>query len=97
MYKPAYTKEQFLEIVSRKIVEGVSCFSLDSALVHFVDYRAKMEPGKSDEPLELASALVKSSSRDNMDILSAAALFSKGTTIVKNGLRCLLSPETLPP
>lgn len=48
LYKPAYTKEQFLETVSKKIVEGVSGISLDSALVHFVDYMAKVEPDKMD-------------------------------------------------
>ncbi len=48
LYKPAYTKEQFLELVSKKIVEGVSGISLESALVHFVDYMAKVEPEKMD-------------------------------------------------
>ncbi len=51
----------------------------------------------SGEPLELASALVKLSRHNNMDILSAAALFFKGTAIVEDRLRRLLSPETPPP
>lgn len=51
----------------------------------------------SGEPLELASALVKLSSRDNMDTLSPAALFSKGTAVVEDRLRRLLSPEMSPP
>lgn len=51
----------------------------------------------SGEPLELAGALVKLSRHNNMDILSSAVLFSKGTAIVEDRLRRLLSPETPPP
>ena len=56
LYKPAYTKEQFLETVSKKIVEGVSGISLDAALVHFVDYMVKVEP----EKMEYFSQLIES-------------------------------------
>ena len=51
----------------------------------------------SGEPLELASALVKLSRHNNRDIRSAAALFFKGTAIVEDRLRRLLSPETPAP
>lgn len=47
----------------------------------------------SGEPLELASALVKLSRYDNMGKLSPAALFSKGSALVEDRLRRLLSPE----
>ncbi len=50
----------------------------------------------SGEPLELASALVKLSGHNKVDTRSAAALFSKETTVVEERLRRLLSPETPP-
>ncbi|MCF6157365.1 MAG: BlaI/MecI/CopY family transcriptional regulator [wastewater metagenome] len=45
-YQPVYTKEQFLELVSKKIVEGVSEFSLQSVMVHFIDCMAELDPAK---------------------------------------------------
>lgn len=55
-YRPAYNKDQFLELVSKKIVEGVSSFSLQSAMVHFVDYMAQVDP----EKIEYFSKLIES-------------------------------------
>lgn len=55
-YKPIYDKEQFFEIVSKKVVEGVSEFSLQSAMVHFVDYMSQMNP----EKIEYFSKLIES-------------------------------------
>ncbi len=55
-YTPAYDKDQFCEIVSRKVVEGISGFSLQSAMVHFVDYMSQMEP----EKIEYFSHLIES-------------------------------------
>ncbi|MDN3513970.1 MAG: BlaI/MecI/CopY family transcriptional regulator [Candidatus Brocadia sp.] len=55
-YKPAYTKEQFFEVVSKKVVEGVSKFSLKSAMVHFVDYMSQADP----EKIEYFSKLIES-------------------------------------
>ena len=55
-YKPVNTKEQFLEIVSKKVVEGVSGFSLQTAMVHFIDYMTQLEP----EKIEFFSRLIES-------------------------------------
>lgn len=55
-YKPMYTKEDFFEIVSKKVVEGISGFSLKSAMVHFVDYMSQMDP----EKMEYFSKLIES-------------------------------------
>lgn len=55
-YKPIYTREQFFEFVTKKIVEGVSEFSLKSAMVHFVDYMSQMDPDK----IEYFSKLIES-------------------------------------
>ncbi|MGQ3684462.1 MAG: BlaI/MecI/CopY family transcriptional regulator [Candidatus Loosdrechtia sp.] len=55
-YSPEYTKEQFLELVSKKIVKGVSEFSFHSAMAHFVDYVAELEPDK----IEYFSRLIES-------------------------------------
>ena len=65
---------------------AASEMAADDAAVHIIG-----------EPLELASALVKLSRHDNMNTLSLAALFSKGTAAVEDRLRRLLSPETPPP
>ncbi len=45
-YLPAYSKDEFLELVSKKVVEGASELSFDSVMVHFVDYMAQMAPDK---------------------------------------------------
>ncbi|MBV6519501.1 MAG: hypothetical protein DCC43_02960 [Candidatus Brocadia sp.] len=55
-YKPLYTKEDFFEMVSKKVVEGISGFSLKSAMVHFVDCMSQMEP----EKMEYFSKLIES-------------------------------------
>ena len=55
-YKPIYDKEQFFEMVSKKVVEGISGFSLKSAMVHFVDYMSQMDPDK----IEYFSKLIES-------------------------------------
>lgn len=58
-YKPTYSREQFLEVVSKKIVEGVSEFSFQSAIANFVDYMSLVDPNK----LEYFSQLIKSKKR----------------------------------
>lgn len=58
-YEALYDKEEFYEIVSKKVVEGVSEFSLKSAIVHFVDYMSQMEP----EKMEYFSKLIESKRR----------------------------------
>ncbi|OOP57887.1 MAG: hypothetical protein AYP45_00770 [Candidatus Brocadia carolinensis] len=55
-YKPIYDREQFFEMVSKKVVEGISGFSLKSAMVHFVDYMSQMDP----EKMEYFSKLIES-------------------------------------
>lgn len=47
-YKAMYTREAFFEMVSKKVVEGISKFSLTSAMVHFVDYMSQADPDKMD-------------------------------------------------
>ncbi|MFO0794529.1 MAG: BlaI/MecI/CopY family transcriptional regulator [Candidatus Brocadiaceae bacterium] len=56
VYKPAYNREQFCEIVSKKVVEGVSSFSFQAAVAHFVDCMSQLEPDK----LEYFSRLIES-------------------------------------
>ncbi len=56
VYKPAYNREQFYEIVSKKVVEGVSAFSFQAAVAHFVDCMSQLEPDK----LEYFSRLIES-------------------------------------
>jgi len=46
LHKPAHNKEQFYELVSKKVVEGVSEFSFQTAIAHFVDYMAQIDPDK---------------------------------------------------
>ena len=58
-YKPTYSREQFLEVISKKVVEGVSEFSFQSAIAHFVDYMSHVDPNK----LEYFSQLIKSKKR----------------------------------
>lgn len=55
-YKPIYDREEFFEIVSKKVVEGISEFSLKSAMVHFVDYMSQMD----SEKIEYFSKLIES-------------------------------------
>ena len=55
-YKPIYDREQFYEFISKKIVEGVSEFSFQSAMVRFVDYMAQVDPDK----IEYFSKLIES-------------------------------------
>jgi len=55
-YKPIYDREQFYEFISKKVVEGVSEFSFQSAMVHFVDYMAQVDPDK----IEYFSKLIES-------------------------------------
>jgi len=55
-YKPIYDREQFYELISKKVVEGVSEFSFKSAMVHFVDYMAQVDP----EKIEYFSKLIES-------------------------------------
>ena len=55
-YKPTYNKEQFFEFISKKVVEGISEFSLQSAMVNFVDYMTQADPDK----LEYFSKLIES-------------------------------------
>lgn len=55
-YKPEYTRKEFLELVSKKVVEGVSGFSLQSVMAHFVDYMAEMDSDK----IEYFSKLIES-------------------------------------
>lgn len=55
-YTPVYDREQFFEIVSKKVVEGISGFSLQTAMVHFVDYMSQMDP----EKIEYFSKLIES-------------------------------------
>lgn len=55
-YTPIYDREKFFEIISKKVVEGISGFSLQSAMVHFVDYMSQMDP----EKIEYFSKLIES-------------------------------------
>lgn len=45
-YSSTYSKDEFFELVSKKVVEGASELSLDSVMAHFVDYMAQMAPDK---------------------------------------------------
>ena len=55
-YRPVYNREQFFDVVSKKMIEGVSDFSFQSAMVHFVDYMAQVDPDK----IEYFSKLIES-------------------------------------
>ena len=55
-YKPTYNKEQFFGLVSKKVVEGISEFSLQSAMVNFVDYMSQLDSNK----IEYFSKLIES-------------------------------------
>ena len=55
-YNPTYNREQFFDVVSKKMIEGVSGFSFQSAMVHFVDYMAQADPAK----MEYFSKLIES-------------------------------------
>ncbi|MCF6149012.1 MAG: BlaI/MecI/CopY family transcriptional regulator [Candidatus Kuenenia sp.] len=56
LYKPSYNKEQFYEIVSKAVVEGISGLSLRSAMVNFVEYMSQLNPDK----IEYFSQLIES-------------------------------------
>lgn len=56
LYNPIYDKERFYEIVSKKVVDGISGFSLKSAMVHFVDYMSHTD----QEKMEYFSKLIES-------------------------------------
>ncbi len=62
-YKPTYDREQFYELISKKVVEGVSEFSFQSAMVHFVDYMAQADPDKIEYFSKLIESKRKSKSR----------------------------------
>ena len=62
-YKPIYDREQFYEFISKKVVEGVSEFSFQSAMVHFVDYMAQVDPDKIEYFSKLIESKRKSKSR----------------------------------
>ncbi|MDR4509111.1 MAG: BlaI/MecI/CopY family transcriptional regulator [Candidatus Brocadiaceae bacterium] len=55
-YKPLQSKEKFFKMISKRIVEEVSDFSPQLAMVHFVDY---MEQIGSDK-IEYFSKLIES-------------------------------------
>ncbi|HHT9112785.1 MAG: BlaI/MecI/CopY family transcriptional regulator [Planctomycetes bacterium] len=62
-YKPIYDREQFYEFISKKVVEGVSEFSFQSAMVHFLDYMAQVDPDKIEYFSKLIESKRKSKSR----------------------------------
>ena len=53
-YTPVYTKKELLDIVAKKVVEGISDLSLQSTIVSFVDYIAD----KEDKHLESLAELI---------------------------------------
>ena len=63
-YNPTYNREQFFDVISKKMIEGVSGLSFQSAMVHFVDYMAQAEPDK----IEYFSKLIESK-RKNKSIV----------------------------
>jgi len=62
-YKPTYDREQFYEFISKKVVKGVSEFSFQSAMVHFLDYMAQVDPDKIEYFSKLIESKRKSKSR----------------------------------
>ena len=62
-YKPTYDREQFYEFISKKVVEGVSEFSFQSAMVHFVDYMAQVDLDKIEYFSKLIESKRKNKSR----------------------------------
>src|SRR3990172_4633980 len=62
-YKPIYDREQFYEFISKKVVAGVSEFSFQSAMVHFVDYMVQVDPDKIEYFSKLIESKRKSKSR----------------------------------
>lgn len=66
-YKPIYDREQFFEMVSKKVVEGISGFSLTSAMVHFVDYMSQMEPEKIEYFFKLIESKRQSFSKKHAE------------------------------
>ena len=62
-YSPIYSREQFFEVISKKVVEGVSEFSFQAAMVHFVDYMTQADPDKIEYFSKLIESKKQSKSR----------------------------------
>ncbi len=74
-YKPTHTREQFYELVSKKVVEGVSGFSLQTAIVHFIDYMAQIDPDK----IEYFSKLIESKRQKQSFTTRTQRILNKGS------------------
>lgn len=61
-YTPAYTKTELLDIVSKKVIRGISELSLQTTILNFVDYIS----GKDSKQLDQLSELIKNRKKQNL-------------------------------
>lgn len=52
-YKPAYSKAELLDIVSKKVINGISELSLQTTILNFVDYISSKDSKQLDQLSEL--------------------------------------------
>lgn len=52
-YTPAYTKAELLDIVSKKVIQGISELSLQTTILNFVDYVSSKDAKQLDRLSEL--------------------------------------------
>jgi BlaI family transcriptional regulator, penicillinase repressor len=60
-YKPTYTKAELLDIVSKKVIQGISELSLQATILNFVDYVST----KDSKHLDQLSELIKNRKKQN--------------------------------
>ena len=61
-YKPTYTKAELLDIVSKKVIQGISELSLQTTILNFVDYIST----KDSKQLDHLSELIKNRKKQNL-------------------------------
>lgn len=61
-YKPTYTKAELLDIVSKKVIRGVSELSLQATMLNFVDYISD----EDSKQLDHLSELIKNRKKQNL-------------------------------
>lgn len=61
-YTPAYTKAELLDIVSKKVIQGISELSLQTTILNFIDYISS----KDSKELDHLSELIKNRKKQNL-------------------------------
>ncbi|MFQ5714897.1 MAG: BlaI/MecI/CopY family transcriptional regulator [Candidatus Scalinduaceae bacterium] len=61
-YKPTYTKAELLDIVSKKVIQGISELSLQATILNFIDYISS----KDSKQLDHLSELIKNRKKQNL-------------------------------